>query len=106
MPKPPSGKEEVDKGKEPAKTSHEKDTTTAADAEPPKDVPKPTEEEVSNFFGKMFKKKAEPGKAASENKDSIDGQVTAVDEKSVSRNGNTSLFFNFALHPNQMHCVK
>ncbi|XP_057176032.1 breast carcinoma-amplified sequence 1 isoform X2 [Triplophysa rosa] len=83
-PQPPSGKEEVDKGKEPAhaETPPEKDTTNAADAEPPKEVPKPTGEDVSNFFGKMFKKKAEPVKLATESKDSVDGQVPAEDEKS------------------------
>lgn len=83
-PQPPSGKEEVDKGTEPAhaETSPEKDTTTAADAEPQKEVPKPTGDDVSSFFGKMFKKKAESVKPATESKDSIDGQ----DEKSVSRN--------------------
>ncbi|XP_056589954.1 breast carcinoma-amplified sequence 1 isoform X5 [Triplophysa dalaica] len=81
---PPSGKEEVDKGKEPVhvETPPEKDTKNAADAEPPKEVPKPTGEDMNNFFGKMFKKKAEPMKLATESKDSVDGQVTAEDEKS------------------------
>ncbi|KAA0706623.1 hypothetical protein E1301_Tti014051 [Triplophysa tibetana] len=82
-PQPPSGKEEVDKGKEPvhAEIPPEKDTKNAANAEPPKEVPKPTGEDVNKFF-KMFKKKAEPVKLATESKDSVDGQVTVEDEKS------------------------
>lgn len=84
-PKPPV-KEEVDGSKPngPAhvETTPEQKTTVVKDAEPPKKAPKPSEDEVTNFFGKMFKKKSEPVKPASESKDSVDAiQVTAVDLK-------------------------
>ncbi|XP_048033998.1 neurofilament heavy polypeptide-like isoform X3 [Megalobrama amblycephala] len=84
-PKPPV-KEEVDSSKPngPAhvETTPEQKTTVVKDAEPPKKAPKPSEDEVTNFFGKMFKKKSEPVKPASESKDSVDAvQVTAVDLK-------------------------
>lgn len=84
-PKPPV-KDEVDSSKpnRPAhvETTPEQKTTVTKDAEPPKKAPKPSEDEVTNFFGKMFKKKSEPAKPASESKDSVDAhQVTAVDLK-------------------------
>ncbi|XP_073731621.1 uncharacterized protein [Misgurnus anguillicaudatus] len=73
-----SVREEVDKAKEPAKieASTETETTTTTEEEPPKEVQKQIENERKNPFGKMFKKKAEPVKPASECKDSVDGEVT------------------------------
>lgn len=83
-PKPPK-KEEVDscKLKAPAhvETTPEQKNTVVKDAEPPKTVQKPSEDEVTNFFGKMFKKKSEPVEPAIESTDSVDAQVTAVDLK-------------------------
>uniref|UniRef100_A0A673FYI7 Zgc:112994 n=1 Tax=Sinocyclocheilus rhinocerous TaxID=307959 RepID=A0A673FYI7_9TELE len=81
-PKPPE-KEEVDSSKAngPAhvETTPEQKPTVATDAEPPKNAPKPSGDEVSNFLGKMFKKKSEPVKPAAENNDSVDTPAKAVD---------------------------
>ncbi|XP_026103688.1 neurofilament heavy polypeptide-like isoform X1 [Carassius auratus] len=83
-PKPPE-KEEVDSSKANG-TAHvdatpEQKTTVATEAEPPKKAPKPSGDEVSNFLGKMFKKKSEPVKPAAENNDSVDAPAKAVDLK-------------------------
>lgn len=83
--KPPK-KEEVDScklnGPAHVETKNpEQKPTVAKDAEPLKTVPKPSEDEVTNFFGKMFKKKSEPVKPALESNDSVDAPVTAVDLK-------------------------
>ncbi|KAK7132684.1 hypothetical protein R3I93_019044 [Phoxinus phoxinus] len=81
----PAKKEEVDScklnGPKHVEKAPEQKTTVAKDAEPPKTVPKPSEDEVTNFFGKMFKKKSEPVKPTLESNDSVDAQVTAVDLK-------------------------
>ncbi|KAK7129296.1 hypothetical protein R3I94_017492 [Phoxinus phoxinus] len=81
----PAKKEEVDScklnGPKHVEKAPEQKTTVAKDAEPAKTVPKPSEDEVTNFFGKMFKKKSEPVKPALESNDSVDAQVTAVDLK-------------------------
>ncbi|XP_016394899.1 transcriptional regulatory protein AlgP-like [Sinocyclocheilus rhinocerous] len=83
-PKPPE-KEEVDSSKAngPAhvETTPEQKTTQSTDAEPPKKAAKPSGDEMSNFLGKMFKKKSEPVKPAAENNDSVDAPVKAVDLK-------------------------
>ncbi|XP_077075003.1 uncharacterized protein LOC143725962 isoform X2 [Siphateles boraxobius] len=83
--KKPPKKEEVDScklnGPKHVETTPEEKNTVAKDAEPPKTVPKPSEDEVTNFFGKMFKKKSEPVKPASKSNDSVDAPVTAVDLK-------------------------
>ncbi|XP_059384386.1 uncharacterized protein LOC132118514 isoform X3 [Carassius carassius] len=81
----PSEKEEVDSSKANG-TAHvdatpEQNTTVATEAEPPKKAPKPSGDEVSNFLGKMFKKKSEPVKPAAENNDSVDAPAKAVDLK-------------------------
>ncbi|XP_052451105.1 neurofilament heavy polypeptide isoform X8 [Carassius gibelio] len=83
-PKPPE-KEEVDSSKANG-TAHvdatpEQKTTVSTEAEPPKKAPKPSGDEVSNFLGKMFKKKSEPVKPAAENNDSVDAPAKAVDLK-------------------------
>ncbi|XP_016310194.1 neurofilament heavy polypeptide-like isoform X2 [Sinocyclocheilus anshuiensis] len=81
-PKPPE-KEEVDSSKAngPAhvETTPEQKPTVTTDAEPPKKAPKPSGDEVSNFLGKMFKKKSEPVKPVAENNDSVDAPAKAVD---------------------------
>lgn len=81
----PPEKEEVDSSKAngPAhvETTPEQRPTVATDAEPPKKAPKPSGDEVSNFLGKMFKKKNEPVKPAAENNDSVDAPAKAVDLK-------------------------
>ncbi|XP_016354206.1 breast carcinoma-amplified sequence 1-like [Sinocyclocheilus anshuiensis] len=81
-PKPPE-KEEVDSSKANGhvETTPEQKTTQSTDAEPPKKAEKPSGDEMSNFLGKMFKKKSEPVKPAAENNDSVDAPVKAVDLK-------------------------
>ncbi|XP_067301747.1 breast carcinoma-amplified sequence 1 isoform X1 [Pseudorasbora parva] len=78
-PKPPQ-KEEVDSstlnGPAHVETTPEQNAV-AKDAEPPK----------TNIFGKMFKKKSENVKPASENSDSVDAPVTAVDLKTDVQSG-------------------
>ncbi|XP_039508597.1 breast carcinoma-amplified sequence 1 isoform X2 [Pimephales promelas] len=77
-PKPPK-KEEVDgcklNGPAHVATTPEQKTTIVKNAEPPKTVPKPSEDEVTTLFGKMFKKKSEPVKPALESNDSVDALV-------------------------------
>ncbi|XP_056113863.1 breast carcinoma-amplified sequence 1 [Rhinichthys klamathensis goyatoka] len=97
-PKPPK-KEEVDScklnGPAHVETTPEQKTTVAKDAEPPKTVPKPSEDEVTNFFGKMFKKKSEPVKPALESNDSVDALVDLIFDL-VSRSCNVvHLLFTF-----------
>ncbi|XP_051946750.1 breast carcinoma-amplified sequence 1 isoform X5 [Xyrauchen texanus] len=79
-PKPSAGKEEVDskKANKPAhvETTHENETTAATDTEPQKEAQQLVEKEVTNIFGKMFKKKIEPVKS-----DAVDGQVKVLDLK-------------------------
>lgn len=83
-PKPPK-KEEVDSSKAngPAhmEMTPKQKPTVATDAEPPKNAPKPSGDEVSNFLGKMFKKKSGPVKPVTENNDSVDALAKAVDLK-------------------------
>ncbi|XP_056306009.1 breast carcinoma-amplified sequence 1 isoform X2 [Danio aesculapii] len=83
-PKPPE-KEEVDNSKanKPAhvETTPEKKITVATDSEPPKKAPKSSGDETPNFFGKMFKKKPEPVKPASEKNDTVDAPVTVLELK-------------------------
>ncbi|XP_042606946.1 translation initiation factor IF-2-like [Cyprinus carpio] len=83
-PKQPE-KEEVDSSKANGtahvETTPEQKPTVTTDAEPPKKAPKPSGDEVSNFLGKMFKKKSEPVKPAAENNDSVDAPPKALDLK-------------------------
>ncbi|XP_051517847.1 breast carcinoma-amplified sequence 1 isoform X2 [Myxocyprinus asiaticus] len=84
-PEPSAGKEEVDSNKanKPAhvETTPEKETTAATDAEPKKEAQKLIEKEVTNIFGKMFKKKSEPVKSAAQSNAAVDGQVKVADLK-------------------------
>ncbi|XP_021325483.1 breast carcinoma-amplified sequence 1 isoform X5 [Danio rerio] len=84
-PKPPE-KEEVDNSKanKPAhvETTPEKKITVTTEPEPPKKAsPKSSGDEAPNFFGKMFKKKPEPVKPASEKNDTVDAPVTVLELK-------------------------
>ncbi|XP_073679800.1 uncharacterized protein [Garra rufa] len=86
QPKPPE-KEEVDSskpnGSAHVETTPEPKTAVATVPEPSNKAPKPSGDEVSGFFGKMFKKKSETVKHAAEIEDVVDALAKALDLNDV-----------------------